>query len=154
MHISLYIICFLENKLIALIRLWYVLTCKRLGCVDDYPLGNQRTEISGGLNISEKLGRDMFVIGSLSMVCHGDGCGVLEGVGGRWEGVARALRGRCKGIWERWNLEGCWEGVGRWRVVRVGAGIGSLFDGQIKSLHCSGYRSSSNSILSLKSIKV
>ena len=26
--------------------------------IDHYPLGNQRTEISGGLNISEKLGRD------------------------------------------------------------------------------------------------
>ena len=24
--------------------------------IDHYPLGNQRTEISGGLNISEKLG--------------------------------------------------------------------------------------------------
>ena len=27
--------------------------------IDHYPLGNQRTAISGGLNISEKLGRDM-----------------------------------------------------------------------------------------------
>ena len=27
--------------------------------IDHYPLGNQRTEISGGLNISEKLGRDI-----------------------------------------------------------------------------------------------
>ena len=26
--------------------------------IDHYPLGNQRTEISRGLNISDKLGRD------------------------------------------------------------------------------------------------
>ena len=65
----------------------------------------------------------MVVIGSLSMVGDGGGCG------GRWEGVGRALGG-------------CWEGVGRalggrWRVVRRGPG--SLIYRQIKSLHCSGY---------------
>ena len=48
----------------------------------------------------------MVVIGSLSMVGDGGGCGrYWEGVGralgGRWEGVGRALRGR-------------WEGVGEW----------------------------------------
>ena len=35
---------------------YLIITCKRLVCIiDHYPLGNQRTEISGGLNISEKL---------------------------------------------------------------------------------------------------
>ena len=30
--------------------------------IDHYPLGNQRTEISGGLNISEKLGSDINIL--------------------------------------------------------------------------------------------
>ena len=36
--------------------------------IDHYPLGNQRTEISGGLNISEKLGRDSrcFIVSLVS----------------------------------------------------------------------------------------
>ena len=60
----------------------------------------------------------MVVIGSLSMVGDGGGCG------GRWEGVGRVLGlGRALG--------------GRWRVVRVRPG--SLIYRQIKSLHCSGY---------------
>ena len=54
----------------------------------------------------------MVVIGSLSMVGDGGGCGRY------WEGVGRALGGR-------------------WRVVRVRPG--SLIYRQIKSLHCSGY---------------
>ena len=62
----------------------------------------------------------MVVIGLLSIV--GDGAGVLhwEALGGRWEGVGRALGGP-------------------WWVVRVGSG--SLIYRQIKSLHvhCSGY---------------
>ena len=57
----------------------------------------------------------MVVIGSLRIVGDGAGVGVL---GGRWQGVGRALGGRC-------------------RVVRVGAW--SLIYRQIKSLHCSGY---------------
>ena len=60
----------------------------------------------------------MVVIGSLSMVGDGGGCGgVGRALGGRWEGVGRALGGRS-------------------RVVRVGAG--SLIYRQIISLHCSG----------------
>ena len=63
----------------------------------------------------------MVVIGSLSMVGDGGGCGggVLH-----WEGVGRVLGRR-------------WEGVGGLRVVRVGSG--SLIYRQIKWLHCSGY---------------
>ena len=60
----------------------------------------------------KKLFYGMVVIGSLSMVGDGGGCG------GCWEGVGRALGGR-------------------WRVVRVRPG--SLIYRQIKSLHCSGY---------------
>ena len=59
----------------------------------------------------------MVVIGSLSMVGDGGGCGGVA-LGGRWEGFGRALGGR-------------------WRVVRVGSG--SLIYRQIKWLHCSGY---------------
>ena len=55
-------------------------------------------------------------------------------LGGRWEGVGRALGGR-------------WDGVGmalgwRWEVVGLASGEGrpgSLIYRQIKSLHCSGY---------------
>ena len=41
-------------------------------------------------------------------------------------GVGRALEGRLEGVGRVW---GCWEGVGRvmggrWRVVRVGPGLG------------------------------
>ena len=61
----------------------------------------------------------MVVIGSLSMVGDGGGCGGIgRALGGRWEGVGTVLGGR-------------------WEVVRVGAG--SLIYRQIKSLHCSGY---------------
>ena len=54
----------------------------------------------------------------------GAGVGVL---GGRWEGVGRALGGRWEGV--GMALEGRWEGDGRalggcWRVVRVGPGLG------------------------------
>ena len=56
----------------------------------------------------------MVVIGSLSMVGDGGGCGGVA-LGGRWEGFGRAL-GR------------------RWLVVRVGSGSYR----QIKWLHCSG----------------
>ena len=58
----------------------------------------------------------MVVIGSLSMVGDGGGCGGVA-LGGRWEGFG--------------------EGVGGSRVVRVGSG--SLIYRQIKWLHCSGY---------------
>ena len=58
----------------------------------------------------------MVVIGLLSIVGDGGGCGGVA-LGGRWEGVGRALAGG--------------EGVG----------FGSLIYRQIKSLHvhCSGY---------------
>ena len=36
--------------------------------IDHYPLGNQRTEISGGLNISEKLGRDSRCLNSAFLI--------------------------------------------------------------------------------------
>ena len=36
--------------------------------IDHYPLGNQRTEISGELNISEKLGRDNIPIIIYTMI--------------------------------------------------------------------------------------
>ena len=62
----------------------------------------------------------MVVIGSLSMVGDGGGCGGVA----FWEGVGRVLGRR-------------WEGVGGSRVVRVGSG--SLIYRQIKWLHCSGY---------------
>ena len=57
----------------------------------------------------------MVVIGSLSMVSDGGGCGrYWEGVGralgGRWEGVGRALGGRWEGVGRA--LGGRWEGVG------------------------------------------
>ena len=65
----------------------------------------------------------MVVIGSLSMVGDGGGCGGVA-LGGRWEGFGKALGRR-------------WEGVGGSRVVRVGSG--SLIYRQIKWLHCSGY---------------
>ena len=66
--------------------------------------------------------------------------GVGRALGGRWEGVGRALGGRWEGVGRA--LGGRWEGVGRalggrWRVVR--ARPGSLMYRQIKSLHCSGY---------------
>ena len=64
------------------------------------------------MNLLPQFFYGMVVIGSLSMV--GDGAGV----GGRWEGVGRALGGR-------------WGG-GRW-------GGGRLIYRQIKLLHCSGY---------------
>ena len=82
------------------------------------------------MNVLPQFFYGMVVIGSLSMVGDGGGCGgVGRALGGRWEGVGKALGGR-------------WEGVGRalggrWRVVRVGPG--SLIYRQIKSLHCSGY---------------
>ena len=62
----------------------------------------------------------MVVIGSLSMVGDGGGCGGLGVL--HWEGIGRVF-GRALG--------------GRWRVVRVGSG--SLIYRQIKWLHCSGY---------------
>ena len=65
----------------------------------------------------------MVVIGSLSMVGDGGGCGGVA-LGGRWEGFGKALGRR-------------WEGVGGSRVVRVGSG--SLIYRQIKWLHCNGY---------------
>ena len=64
----------------------------------------------------------MVVIGSLSMVGDGGGCGVVA-LGGRWEGFWKALGGR-------WRVTG---GEG----LRVGSG--SLIYRQIKWLHCSGY---------------
>ena len=75
------------------------------------------------MNLLPQFFYGMVVIGSLSMVGDGGGCG------GRWEGVGRALGGS-------------WEDIGRalggrWWVVRVGAG--SLIYRLIKSLHCSGY---------------
>ena len=82
------------------------------------------------MNVLPQFFYGMVVIGSLSMVGDGGGCGGDgRALGGRWEGVGKALGGR-------------WEGVGRalggrWRVVRVGPG--SLIYRQIKSLHCSGY---------------
>ena len=54
----------------------------------------------------------MVVIGSLSMVGDGGGCGVLGGRWGRWEGVGKALGGRWEGVGRA--LEGRWEGVGEW----------------------------------------
>ena len=63
----------------------------------------------------------MVVIGSLSMVGDGGGCGGVA-LGGRWEGFGKALGGR-------WRVTG--------PVVRVGSG--SLIYRQIKWLHCSGY---------------
>ena len=47
--------------------------------IDHYPLGNQRTEISGELNISEKLGRD-----SRCLICA---------VSSWWEGFTYYRRG-------------------------------------------------------------
>ena len=75
--------------------------------------------------------------------------GRLEGVGralgGRWEGVGRALGGRWEGVGRA--LGGRWEGVGRalggrWEGIGLASGEGqpgSLIYRQIKSLHCSGY---------------
>ena len=63
--------------------------------------------VSKKMNLLPQLFYRMVVIGLLSMVGDGGGCGVvvLGGVGmalgGRWEGVGRALGGR-------------WEGVGGW----------------------------------------
>ena len=41
-------------------------------CIIDhhYPLGNQRTEISGGLNMSEKLGRDSWCLNQDFLILH------------------------------------------------------------------------------------
>ena len=72
----------------------------------------------------------------------GTGVGVL---GGRWEGVGRALGGRWEGVGRA--LGGRWEGVGRalggrWEGVGLAScegRPGSLIYRQIKSLHCSGY---------------
>ena len=56
------------------------------------------------MNVLPQFFYGMVVIGSLSMKGDGGGCG--PGVlGGRWEGVGRALGGR-------------------WRVVRVKPGLG------------------------------
>ena len=65
----------------------------------------------------------MVVIGLLSIVGDGGGCG-----GVALGGVGRALGGR-------------WEGVGRALAGGEGVGFGSLIYRQIKSLHvpCSGY---------------
>ena len=74
------------------------------------------------MNVLPQFFYGMVVIGSLSMVGDGGGCGGVgwalydRALGGRWEGVGRALGGR-------------WEGVGRalggrWRVVRVGSRLG------------------------------
>ena len=73
------------------------------------------------MNLLPQLFYRMVVIGLLSMVGDGGGCGgvALGGVGRRWEALG-----------------------GRWRVVRVGSG--SLIYRQIKSLHCSGYLESSS----------
>ena len=38
--------------------------------IDHYPLGNQRTEISGELNISEKLGRDSRCLNPDFLILH------------------------------------------------------------------------------------
>ena len=65
------------------------------------------------MNVLPQCFYGMVVIGSLSMVGDGGGCG----------GVGRALYDRALG--------GRWEGVGR--------ASGSLIYRQIKSLHCSGY---------------
>ena len=82
------------------------------------------------MNVLPQFFYGMVVIGSLSMVGDGGGCGgVGRALGGRWEGVRRALGGRWKGVGRALG--------GRWRVVRVGPG--SLIYRQIKSLHCSGY---------------
>ena len=63
------------------------------------------------MNVLPQFFYGMVVIGSLSMVGDGGGCG----------GVGRALHDRALG--------GCWEGVGRalggrWRVMRVGSRLG------------------------------
>ena len=74
------------------------------------------------MNVLPQFFYGMVVIGSLSMVGDGGGCGV----------VGRALYDRALG--------GCWEGVGR--ALASGEGwvmSGSLIYRQIKSLHCSGY---------------
>ena len=82
------------------------------------------------MNVLPQFFYGMVVIGSLSMVGDGGGCGgVGRALGGRWEGVGKALGGRWKGVGRALG--------GRWRVVRVGPG--SLIYRQIKSLHCSGY---------------
>ena len=69
--------------------------------------------VSQKMNLLPQVFYGMVVIGSLSMVGDGGGCGGVS-LGGHWEGVGRVFGGR-------------WEGVGRvlggrLRVVRVGSG--------------------------------
>ena len=63
------------------------------------------------MNLLPQVFYGMVVIGSLSMVGDGGGCGGVA-LGGHWEGVGRVLGGRCIG-----KVLG-----GRLRVVRVGSG--------------------------------
>ena len=66
------------------------------------------------MNLLPQFFYGMVVIGSLSMVGDGGGCG------GRWEGVGRALGGRWEGVGR--ELGGRWEGVGRALVGGEGWG--------------------------------
>ena len=64
------------------------------------------------MNVLPQFFYGMVVIGSLSMVGDGGGCGgVGRALGGRWEGVGKALGGRWEGVGRA--LGGRWEGVGR-----------------------------------------